>query len=159
MPLGNFHERAVVQEQLQRAGQHLLLIGRLKMCRPVLRLGQQPVAVVNADLSACIDAVLPFPEFNQPCPVPIIKIHRKGIEHHLEPGSQVVVGPGIAGILLPGIHRGGKEPAAAVIHIAEGLRQLLHQGAFFALFHIPDSADNFLPAEMTEYHAEKRNQK
>ena len=74
VPLGNFHERAVVQEQLQRAGQHLLLIGRLKMCRPVLRLGQQPVAVVNADLSACIDAVLPFPEFNQPCPVPIIKI-------------------------------------------------------------------------------------
>ena len=102
--LGNLHTGAVFQAQLQRTGQHFLLPGRLKMRVPVFRLGQKPVAVIDTDLSACVDAVLAFPEFDQPCPAPVIEIHRKGVEHHLEPGRQAVISPGIPAGLLPSIH-------------------------------------------------------
>ena len=89
--------------------------------------------MVDADLGAGVDAVLALPEFNQPCPAPVVEVHRKGVEHHLETGGHVVVDPGITGALLPGVQGGGEESAAAVVRIAEGLRQLLQQGAFLAL--------------------------
>ena len=38
VPLGNFHAGPVFQAQLQRTGQHLVPLCRLKMCRSVFRL-------------------------------------------------------------------------------------------------------------------------
>ena len=158
VPLGNPHTGAVFQAQLQAAGQHLRLPDGLEMGRAVFRLGQEPVGVVDADFRAGIDAVLALPEFNQPRSAPVVEIHREGVEDHLEPGGQVVIGPGVAPGLLPGVHSGGEEAAAAMIPVAEGFRKLLQKGAFFTFLHLPDSADDFLSAEMAEQHAHKGKQ-
>ena len=92
--------------------------------------------MVDADLRPGVDAVLAFPEFDQPRLFLVVEIDREGVEDHLETGGHVVVDPGITGALLPGVQGGGEESAAAVVRIAEGLRQLLQQGLVFP----PDDA-------------------
>ncbi len=159
VPLGYPDAGAVLHAQLHGTRQHLILPCRPEKRRAVLGLGQQSVGMVDADLRAGIDAVLAFPEFDQPCPAPVVEIHGEGVEHHLETGGHKVVEPGIAGLFLPGVQGGGEEAAAAVVHIAERFRQFLHHGTFVALIHVPDPADDLPPAEMTKQHTQEGKQK
>ena len=106
-----------------------------------------------------VDAVLAFPEFDQPRLFLVVEIDREGVEDHLETGRHIVIEPRVAGGLLPGVYGGGKETAAAVIDIAERSRQFLQHGTFLTFIHTFDPADDLFSAEMTEDHADKRDQK
>ena len=128
------------------------------MCGPIFRLRQQSVGVIDTDFGTGIDAVLAFPELNQPCSAAIIEVDRKRVEYHLESGRHIIVEPGIPRGFLPGINGRRKEAAAAMIHITEGFRQFLQQGTFPALIHTLNSADNLLSAKVPKKHAQKGKQ-
>lgn len=121
--------------------------------------GYDGIGVVYADFCTGIDAILTFPELDQPGSAAVIKVDRKRIEDHLETGRHIVIEPRVAGGLLPGVYGGGKETAAAVIDIAERSRQFLQHGTFLTFIHTFDPADDLFSAEMTEDHADKRDQK
>ena len=156
---GQYNVGAVRLAKMQRAGEHFVFVDGREMCHLVFRLRQQPVGMIDTDLRAGVDAVLAFPEFDQPCSAPVIEVDRKGIEDHLEPGSHIVVEPGIAGGLLPGIQSGGEETAAAVVSIAEGRRQFIQKRTFLTFIHAFDFADDLFSAEMAEKHTDKSDQK
>ena len=157
--LGKFYVGAVCLTQMQRAGEHFVFVDGREMRHLIFCLGQQPVGMIGTDFRSGVDAVLAFPEFDQPCSAPVIEVDRKGIEDHLEPGSHIVVEPGIAGGLLPGIQSGGEETAAAVVSIAEGRRQFLQKRTFLTFIHAFDFADDLFSAEMAEKHTDKSDQK
>ncbi len=136
-----------------------MFVGSCKMRHLIFRLGQEPVGMVDADLRPGVDAVLAFPEFDQPRLFLVVEIDREGVEDHLETGRHIVIEPRVAGGLLPGVYGGGKETAAAVIDIAERSRQFLQHGTFLTFIHTFDPADDLFSAEMTEDHADKRDQK
>lgn len=83
------------------------------------------ICVINANFRSGVDTVLPFPKFDQPGSALIIKVDREGVKDHSETGCQIVVKPGVAGLLLGRIHRGGKEPAVTVEIVTEGVYQLI----------------------------------
>lgn len=159
MPFGNLDTGAVFPAKLHGAERHFFLADPMEERRVIFRFGKQPVSVIDADLRAGIDAVLALPELDQPCLAPVIEVHREGVEHHLEAGGHIVVDPCVPGAFLPGVHGGGKEAAATVVHVAEGFRKLLQQGTFLAFFHVPDFADDLPSPEMAEQHAHKSKKK
>ncbi len=103
MSLGDLDILAVIFIQLQGTGQHFVFFDSVKKCNLIFRFGQEPVSVIDADLRTGVDAVLAFPELDQPCFTLVIKIYGKRIKHHLEPGRHIVVEPCVAGGLLPGV--------------------------------------------------------
>ena len=115
--------------------------------------------MIDADLRTGIDAVLAFPELDQPCFVLVIKVYGKRVEHHLEARRHIVIEPCVTGSLLPGVGERGEETAAAVKGVSEGCCQVLHESAFLTLIHASDPADDLFPAEMTEEYAKQCDQK
>ena len=159
MLLGELDVGIVRHAKMQRAGERFMFIGSREMSYLIFGLGQQSVGMIDTDFGTGVDAVLSFPEFDQPCFIQIIKVDRKSVEDHLETGRHIVIEPRVAGGLLPGVYGGGKETAAAVIDIAERSRQFLQHRTFLTFIHTFDPADDLFSAEMTEDHADKRDQK
>ena len=114
--------------------------------------------MIDTDLRAGVDAVLAFPEFDQPCFSMIVEVDRKGVEDHLETGSHIVIEPCVAGGFLPRVKGGREETAAAVESIAEGRRQVLQKRTFLTFIHAFDFTDDLFSAEMAEEHARKGKQ-
>ena len=136
-----------------------MLIGSREMGYLIFGLGQQSVGMIDTDLGTGVDAVLPFPEFDQPCFIQIIKVDRKRVEDHLETGRHIVVDPSIAGGFLPRIQCGRKETAAAVVGVAEWRCQFLQKRAFLTFVHTLNFTDDLFSAVMTEQHTYKCDQK
>lgn len=136
-----------------------MLAGGMEKCNLIFCFGQNSVGMIDADLRTGVNTILAFPEFDQPCFVPIIKIDRKGIENHLKPGRHIVVEPGIAGGFLPGVRGGRKETTAAVKDIAERFGQFFQERTFPAFVHAADASDNLFFADMAEEYAEQYDQK
>ena len=111
--------------QKEGAVQHFIIFRAGKPCGFIIRFGDNAVCVVYADFRAGIDAVLPFPEFDQPCASPIIEIDGKGVEYHLETWRHIVIEPCVSGVPLRGVHRGGKETMVAVKTITERINKLV----------------------------------
>ena len=145
--------------QKEGAVQHFVIFRAGKPCGFIIRFGDNAVRVVYADFRPGIDAVLPFPKFNQPCASLIIEIDGKGIEDHLETGRHIIVEPGVSGMPLRGIRCGRKETAVAVKTVTEGINQFVYERTFCAAVHTVYFADNFFPAAMKEDTAEKGNEK
>lgn len=136
-----------------------MFIGSREMSYLIFGLGQQSVGMIDTNFGTGVDAVLPFPEFDQPCFIQIIKVDRKSVEDHLETGRHIVVDPSIAGGFLPRIQCGRKETAAAVVGVAEGCCQFLQKRAFLTFVHTLNFTDDLFSAVMTEQHAYKCDQK
>lgn len=120
--------------------QSMLLFGRRK----------NAVSFVDAGFTAGIDAVLAFPEFNQPSPAAVIKVDGEGIKNHLKTGCHIVIEPGIPGFFLPGIRGGRKDAAVAMETVAEGLHQFIYQRTFGTAVHGQDFTDDFLLVAVRE---------
>ena len=103
--LRNLDTAAVLPTEHKRAVQQFRVRRCLKPCRPVLLLSENPVRMVNADFAPGIDAILPFPELNQPCPAVIVKVHRQRIKNHLEARRHIIINPGIPRLPLPCVQR------------------------------------------------------
>lgn len=121
--------------------------------------GYDGIGVVYADFCTGIDAILTFPELDQPGSAAVIKVDRKRIEDHLETGRHIVVDPSIAGGFLPRIQCGRKETAAAVVGVAEWRCQFLQKRAFLTFVHTLNFTDDLFSAVMTEQHTYKCDQK
>lgn len=121
----------------------------------IFAFGNHGVGVVYADLCPGIDTVLPFPEFDQPSSALIVEIDGKGIKNHMKTRCHIVVEPGISGMSLRCVHRGGKEAAVTEKTVAERGYQLVQKGIFGAVVHRIDPADDFFPAALKEDTAEK----
>lgn len=76
--------------------------------------------MIDADFCSGVDAVLAFPEFNQPGSATIVEVDRQSVEDHLKTWRHIVIEPGVAGGFLPRVNGGGKKAAAAVVCVAEG---------------------------------------
>lgn len=96
--------------ELKGTVEHLLFFGTVEERFPVLFSGDKSICVIDTDFRTCIDAVLTFPEFDQPGFPPIIKVDRERVKDHLETGRHIVVKPGVTGLFLRGVHCGGKKP-------------------------------------------------
>ena len=125
MPIGIADAFAATLAELERAVKHFVIFRAGKPCGFIVRLGDNTVCVVYADFRPGIDAVLPFPEFDQPCASPIIEIDGKGVEYHLETWRHIVIEPCVSGAPLRGIHRGGKETMVTVKTITERINKLV----------------------------------
>jgi hypothetical protein len=98
--------------------------------------------VVYADFSACIDAVLSFPEFNQPGTTHVIKIDGFTVEYHVKTGRRFVKQGAIAEFPLPCILPGGDDILIREVGKAERLEQTVQSAYFFAAFHTADFPDD-----------------
>ena len=67
--------------------------------------GDDMIGVVDSDFCPGIDAVLPFPELNQPRFAFIVKVDRQRVKNHLKAGRHVIVYPCIARLPLPCVQR------------------------------------------------------
>ena len=110
--------------QTQRAWKHFIVFDGGKEGSLVFFRRENPVGVVDPDFRSGIDAVLPFPELDQPCFAAIVEIDRQGIEDHLEARRHIVIKPCVTGRFLPCIKRGREEAAAAVIGVTERFGKL-----------------------------------
>ena len=117
--------------------------------------GYDGIGVVYADFCTGIDAILTFPELDQPGSAAVIKVDRKRIEDHLETGRHIVIEPRVSGLLLPGVYCGGEDAAVTVETIAEGIYQFLYKGTFGTAVHSLNLTDDFLPAAMKKDTAKK----
>ena len=110
--------------QAKRAWKHFIVFDGGKVSRLVFFRRENPVSVVDPDFRTGVDAVLPFPELDQPCSAAIVKIDRQGVEDHLEARCHIIIKPCVTGRFLPCIKRGREEAAAAVIGVTERLSKL-----------------------------------
>lgn len=83
------------------------------------------IGVVDSDFRPGVDAVLPFPKFNEPGSAPVIEIDGKRVENHLKTGRHIVVKPGVSGLSLGRVHRGGKESAVTMEIVTKRIYQLI----------------------------------
>ena len=104
---------------------HFVPVCAGKPCGFIVCFRDNGIGMIDADFRTGIDAVLSFPKFNQPGSSPVIKINREGVKDHLETGRHIIIEPGVSGLLLRGVHRGGKESAVAVKTVAERICQLV----------------------------------
>lgn len=139
--------------------QHFLFRGTGEPGSFVVLFGDDCVCMVYADLCTGVDAVLAFPEFDQPGPAAVIKVNRKCIKDHLEPGCHIVIEPGVSGLLLPGIYGGREDAAVAVEAVAERIDQFVYKSALGTAVHGVDLADDLFPAAVKEDTAEKSHKK
>jgi len=152
---------ALVSGIAQKEGtvQHFMVFRAGKPCGFIFRFGDNAVCVVYADFRPGVDAVLPFPEFDQPCAPPVVKIDGQGVEHHLETGRHIVIEPCVSGVPLRGVHRGGKETMVTVKTITEGVNQFIQKGTFGTAVHFFYLTDDFFPPALKEDTAENSHEK
>ncbi len=150
MPSGIADAVASFFAQEEGTIQHFMIFGAGKPGGFVVAFRNDSICVVYADFGAGIDAVLAFPEFNQPSPAAVIKVDGEGIKNHLKTGCHIVIEPGIPGFFLPGIRGGRKDAAVAMETVAEGLHQFIYQRTFGTAVHGQDFTDDFLLVAVRE---------
>ena len=142
MCLRDLHAAAVFAAEQEGAFQQFLVRRGCEHGRLILLFGDDTVRMVDTDLRPRVDAVLSFPELDQPCPAVVVKIYRQGVKNHLETRRHVVVEPGIARLPLPRIQGAGEETVLVMITIPERSDDLVYLAAFLARIHTPDPADD-----------------
>lgn len=123
--LGSADAIGFVLAQPEGAVKHFMIICAGEPGAFIFAFGNNGVGVVYADFRPGIDTVLPFPEFDQPGFALIVEIDGKCVKNHMKTGCHIVVEPGISGLSLRCVQRGGKEPAVTVKTVAEGICQLV----------------------------------
>ena len=117
--------------------------------------GNNGVGMVYADFRPGIDTVLPLPEFDQPGFALIVEIDGKCVKNHMKTGCHIIVEPGISGLSLRCVCRGGKEAAVTVETVAEGVYQLVQKRTFGAAVHRIDFTDYLFSMALEKDTAEK----
>lgn len=120
---------------------------------PVLLFFQNTVTAIDADLTACMDGILSFPELDEPGSSGVVEVDRKGIKDHVKTGGGAVIKGSIAEPFLPCIQRGGEEILRLVIGVAEGKDQIFDQSVFLLSGHIADLLNGIFTPEQAEQDA------
>lgn len=110
----------ILNVQFHGHGKQIPLGKTVKLCMGILLRRQEPVCAVYSDFSAGINAVLSFPEFDQPCLAVIIKIDRLAVKHHMEMRRCPVIQFPVAEVILPGVFGSDKNIFANIIGKAKG---------------------------------------
>lgn len=83
------------------------------------------ICVVNADFTSDVDAVLPFPEFDHPCPALIVKINGLTMENHMKMRGSPVIEMPVAKSPLRGIQTGGDDITVRMIGKSKGFGKFI----------------------------------
>lgn len=103
--------------------------------------------MIDTDLTACINAILTFPELDHPCLALIIKINRLTVEDHIKICRRLIKEPAVSKLPLPGICGGSDDILPLTIRKAERTEQIIQEIYFFTKFHATDFADDaFFPS-------------
>ena len=97
----------------------------MEECCAALASGNKRIRLIDSDLSACIDAVLSLPEFDQLGTALIIEVNRLAVEDHACQRRTIVVEPAIAKVPLPGIVQGSEDILGQEIFEPEGADQFI----------------------------------
>lgn len=142
--------RISITEQDERKGQHLFIRNTVEKGFLVILRRENCIRNINADLCAGIDSVLPFPEFDQPCLIIVIKINRFAVKHHVEVcGVQIEKGM-VTEAALPGIDGGRDHILRGKIGETVRFKQFVEQDELMCAVHASYFADDFVSAEMKQ---------
>lgn len=154
--VGNLYSFA---EKAERKSRHIMVFHALEQGGPVFAFVQEAVCVVYSDFGACIDAVLAFPQFQQPGSAVIFEIDGKAVKYHVKAESRLVVQGTVAEVPLPYVQAGGEDILCRQIGIAERGNQSVQYAAFFFHAHTADFLDDFFSAPVVQAEKEKKYQK
>ena len=154
--IGNLH---AFTEQPEGKGRHIAVFHTLEKRVFVFPGLQDTVCIVDSDFRSRIDAILAFPQFQQPCLPFIIEVYGKAVEDHVEAERRFIIKGTVAEIPLPYVETGGEDILCRQVGIAEGGNQFIQNTAFFFHAHTADFCDNLLPAPVVEEEEKEEYQK
>lgn len=105
---------------------------------------------VYADFASGIDAVLSFPELDQPCFSLKIEINRLAVQNHAGMGRQSVINAPIPIKLLPSVNRACKNILSDIVLVSERFRQLVEKTALIVHRQAAYFVDKLLFLSVTE---------
>lgn len=136
--------------------QSVAVIHCLKMCGVVFFFVQDPVRVVDAHFSAGIDAILAFPEFDEPGASLIVEINRKGVKDHVKTERCLVEQGSVPRLALPGIVEGGYDILFWLINVSKRCKDRIQETAFLFEGEGADLLYGRIPAPDSEEKAEQQ---
>lgn len=155
--VGHGGEYAVIVIKRKGDVKSVAVSDRVKMRQRTLRRRNDSVGIVDTYLRACVDAVLAFPEFDQPGSAAIIEIDGKGVEDHMQGKGSLIEKRGVACLALPGVVAGGDYILSAAVVIAEGSEQFLQKLTLFLAVHAADFLDGTASANQCNYRKNKQD--
>ncbi len=100
---------------------HIFVVHTLKERMPPFLLRNNAVGIIDTDLAAGVNAVLPFPEFDQPGPPAIVEINGQTVNNHMERQGGRIIERAVTEVSLHGTCPRSKDILCGYIAKAEGL--------------------------------------
>jgi hypothetical protein len=110
---------------------HLMVLYAVKQCGFSPQDGHKALCLINPHFASHVNSILAFPEFNHPCALFIVKIHRHTVNGHIKLGGVAVKQRRITKHPLGRIHRGGKYVLGWVVTVAKRFNQRTEYLTFF----------------------------